>query len=160
MNYYKDNEQHLIENYELAKKDNFKGWDLHHRLELTLDGEFAHTPEDLIRMDMYYNRPYFELIYLKHGEHTRLHARNRSSEIRAKYSKHRLGSKLSEETKLKISSSKKGCKAPNEGIPRYEFGIKFKEHYGITREDDLKLYHIEHQWYRRHNNKCRWELSS
>lgn len=30
-----------IENYELAKADNFKGWEIHHRLELTLDGEHA-----------------------------------------------------------------------------------------------------------------------
>ena len=36
--YCKDYEN--IENYELAKKDNFKGWVIHHRLEThTSDGE-------------------------------------------------------------------------------------------------------------------------
>lgn len=157
MKFYREGEQHLIENYELAKKDNFKDWDLHHRLELTINGEFAHSCEDLIRLGMYYDRPYFELIYLKHGDHAKLHACTRSIETRAKYIKHRLGSKMAEETKLKISSSKKGCKAPNRGKPRSKFGMKFKEHYGITREDNCKLYNHEHQWYKRHGNKCRWE---
>lgn len=68
-----------IENYELAKKDNFKGWHIHHRLELTLNGEFAHTPEELKRMGMYYNRPYFELIFLTKSEHQRIHAHSRSN---------------------------------------------------------------------------------
>lgn len=62
-----------IENYELAKADNFKGWDIHHRLELTVNGEYAHSIEELKRMDMYYNRPYFELIFLRHNEHMKLH---------------------------------------------------------------------------------------
>ena len=48
-----------IENYELAKNDTSQTWDIHHRLELTLDGEFAHTSEELKRLCMYYNRPYF-----------------------------------------------------------------------------------------------------
>ena len=38
-----------------------------------------------------------------------------------------------------------------------DFGIKFKEHYGITKSDDTKLYDKEHHWYKSHNNKCRWE---
>lgn len=66
-------EYERIENYELAKADNFKGWDLHHRLELTLDGEFAHTWKELDRLGMYWDRPYFELIFIPRGEHTRIH---------------------------------------------------------------------------------------
>lgn len=66
-------EYEKIENYELAAADNFKGWDLHHRLELTLDGEFAHTWKELDRLDMYWDRPYFELIFLRRSEHTRIH---------------------------------------------------------------------------------------
>ena len=68
-------EEHLVENYDLAKKDNFKGWDLHHRLELTLDGEFANSAMDLVNKDMYFHRPHYELIWLRHGEHSRLHLR-------------------------------------------------------------------------------------
>lgn len=71
--YCRAGEFERIENYELAKADNFKGWDIHHRLELTLDGEYVHDPEELKRMDMYYNRPYFELIFLTRKEHNKLH---------------------------------------------------------------------------------------
>lgn len=66
-----------IENYELAKVDNFIGWDRHHRLEThNSDGEkriVNLTPEELLALDMYYNRPPEELIWLRHGEHTKLH---------------------------------------------------------------------------------------
>jgi hypothetical protein len=41
---------------------------------------------------------------------------------------------------------------------RSEFGIKFFEHYGIIGRDDFSLYKKEHLWYRKHNNKCRWEV--
>lgn len=113
-----------IESYELAKKDNFKGWHIHHRLELTLDGEFAHTPEDLKRMGMYYNRPYFELIFLTKSEHQRIHAQNRSNsslnkmksslslrtgELNNFYGKHH-----SDDTKQKISKANRGRKRTNE----------------------------------------------
>ena len=74
MRYCRKNEEHLIENYELAKADNFVNWDLHHRLELTLDDKYAHSRDELKRLGMYYNRPYFELIYIKHSDHRRLHA--------------------------------------------------------------------------------------
>lgn len=40
-----------------------------------------------------------------------------------------------------------------------EFGVKFKEYYGITQYDNKTLYYKEYRWYRRHNHKCRWELS-
>ena len=77
-----------IENYEKAITDTTQTWHLHHRLELTLEGEFAHTRDDLIRLGMYYRRPYFELIFLTHSEHRRLHMKGkaRSEESRKKQS--------------------------------------------------------------------------
>lgn len=60
-----------IENYNLAAKDNFEGWSLHHKLEIR-DG-YINTVEDLKLMNLYYNRPACELIYLKKSEHTRIH---------------------------------------------------------------------------------------
>ena len=70
-----------IENYEMAKADNFIGWDRHHRLEThNSDGVkriVNLTPEELIALDMYYNRPPEELIWLRHGEHTKLHKGNK-----------------------------------------------------------------------------------
>lgn len=71
----------LIENYDKADKDDFHGWVLHHRLELTIDGEEVHTPESLIRLNMYYHRPYFELIFLKRGEHIALHNKGKKGKF-------------------------------------------------------------------------------
>ena len=62
--------------YDKALADEFNGWVLHHRLECTIDGEFAHSAEELKRMGMYYNRPYYELIYLTRSEHSKLHYRS------------------------------------------------------------------------------------
>lgn len=66
-------EEHLVENYEAASKDKFIGWVCHHRLELTLDGQFANSMMDLVNKDMYFYRPHFELIWLRRGDHSRLH---------------------------------------------------------------------------------------
>lgn len=93
-----------IENYELAKADNFKGWVCHHRLEThTSDGErrlVDITHKELKALDMYYNRPADELILLKRNEHMSLHFKGRPSPIKGKL--------LSEEWKRKLSESHKG----------------------------------------------------
>src|SRR5574344_1252507 len=66
-----------IENYELAKADNFVDWDIHHRLEThSSDGErrlVDLTADELKVLDMYYNRPASELIFMTHSEHRSLH---------------------------------------------------------------------------------------
>ena len=62
-----------IENYDIAFKEDFKGWNCHHRLEVTLDGENVHDMKSLDRLGMYYDRPYFELIFLRTKEHNDLH---------------------------------------------------------------------------------------
>ena len=49
----------------------------HHRLAITLDGEQVHKAEDLDRLGMYYNRPYFELLIMTNAEHTTLHNNSR-----------------------------------------------------------------------------------
>lgn len=78
-----------IENYELAIQDKSM-WHCHHRLELTLNNEKAHSKEDLKRLGMYFNRPYFELIFLPSAEHRALHntVYRVSDEVRKKISKH------------------------------------------------------------------------
>lgn len=93
-----------IENYDKAMADTAQTWALHHRLELTLDGEFAHTAEELKRLDMYYNRPYFELIFLTKSEHNRLHNKGKNHPL---YGKH-----LSGEHRRKISDAVKGENNP------------------------------------------------
>lgn len=62
-----------IENYEKALADKIHVWPCHHRLELTLDGQQGCKKDDLIRHNMYYNRPAFELIFLSPFEHSMLH---------------------------------------------------------------------------------------
>ena len=96
-----------IENYDKAIADTSKTWVIHHRLELTLEGEYAHSKEDLIRMDMYYHRPYYELILLPHKEHTKLHR---------KFNSCFSGHKLSKEMKDKLINSHKGKVPWNKGL--------------------------------------------
>lgn len=97
-----------IENYDKAIADKTNRWDLHHRLELTLDGEFALSAAQLKMHDMYYNRPYYELIFLTHAEHRRLHSMSISDETRKKISEAHKGKVHSEETRRKMSEAMKG----------------------------------------------------
>lgn len=66
-----------VENYEKAKADNFVNWVQHHRLEThNSDGErrlVQITAEELKVLDMYYNRPVEELIWLTRAEHINIH---------------------------------------------------------------------------------------
>ena len=112
-----------IENYDKAIADTTHTWDLHHRLELTLDGEFAHSREELKRLGMYYNRPYFELIFLTSEGHRRLHLKGKkfTDDTKRKLSKAKkgkpsnfLGKHHSAETKLKMSKSQKKRLARNQ----------------------------------------------
>lgn len=69
-----ESEYELIENYELAKKDNFNGWHCHHRLELHPDFSIRYTADSLKKLGLYYDRPASELIFLTHSEHARRHS--------------------------------------------------------------------------------------
>lgn len=99
--YCKDYEK--IENYQKAKKDNFKGWECHHRLEThTPDGErrlVDITQKELITLGMYYNRPASELIFLTVKEHNA----------------YRKGKPKSDEHKKKLREAMKGKPSPNKG---------------------------------------------
>ena len=113
-----------IENYEKAKKDNFKGWHCHHRLEThNSDGErrlVDITQKELIALNMYYHRPAEELIFLPRSEHEAFRkGRRHSEEARKKMSEAKKGKYIgekhpmygkhpSEETRKKLSEAKKG----------------------------------------------------
>lgn len=112
------------------------------------------------------------------SEHSRLHhkgvssgiGRIQSEETRKKISDKLKGKKFTEERKLKIRNSHLGKKLSEEhkqkignklkGRIYSEFGIKFKEHYGILPADNRKLYHKENAWYLKHNRVCRWEVNN
>jgi hypothetical protein len=70
-------EKEKVLHYAEAKADNFKGWVRHHRLETHNSEGFLRTvqlsKEELIALDMYYNRPAEELIWLKAGIHRTVH---------------------------------------------------------------------------------------
>lgn len=70
-------EKELVENYNLALADNFRGWQRHHRLEThNSDGEkrlVEISPAELKALGMYYNRPAKELIWVTNAEHINLH---------------------------------------------------------------------------------------
>lgn len=147
-----------IENYDKAIADNTNVWVCHHRLELTLDNEFAHTKDDLIRMDMYYKRPYFELIFMTKSEHLKLHGRvygspmkgkchsedtkrkikearkNISDESRKKMSDAAIGRYHSEVTKKKISEAQKGKKrAPFSGEHKRKMSESMKKYWSVRK---------------------------
>ena len=121
-----------IENYEKAIADTTQTWVIHHRLELTLDGEFALTSEQLMMHDMYYNRPYYEFIFLTPAEHRRLHMKGENNPF---YGKH-----LSEEHRRKMSEAKKGEKHPFYGKHHTEENrLKMSEsHQGKHHTDDTR----------------------
>lgn len=125
--FVREGELEKIENYEQAINDKENMWVCHHRLELTLDGEFANYKKDLIRMGMYYNRPAFELIFLKKSDHMKLHSHVQpcSKATREKLAKLmigtkglRCGAKLSDETKEKLRQANLGKKHKPEEIQK------------------------------------------
>ena len=112
-----------IENYEKAKANDFKNWCCHHRLEThNSDGErrlVDITADELKALDMYYNRPSEELIFMKHSEHSSLHTpsddtKNKMSEAKKGENNPMYGKHLSEETKNKLSEELKGRKFSEE----------------------------------------------
>lgn len=127
-NLYCKDDLSKIENYDKAIADTSHTWDIHHRLELTLDGEFAHTREELKRLGMYYHRPYFELIFLTHSEHQRLHnpfkGKHHSEESKQKMRNAMKGRSLSAETRQKIANANKGRTFTTEHIQKISDALK------------------------------------
>ena len=104
--YCKDYEK--IENYEQAINDETQTWHCHHRLE-THFSDGTERPikaqlkaTELIALNMYYDRPPEEFIFLTNSEHRRLHMLGKHIGTFAK------GRKLSEEHKKKLSETHKG----------------------------------------------------
>lgn len=72
-------EEEKVLHYAEAKADNFKNWVRHHRLETHTSEGFLRSVQlskaELIALDMYYDRPAEELIWLKAGEHRIVHGK-------------------------------------------------------------------------------------
>ena len=124
-------EPEKIENYKKAKKDNFKGWECHHRLEThTSDGErrlIDITAAELKALGMYYNRPAEELIFLTtRGHYIYRKGKPKSGEAKKKMSEAKkdrytgennsfYGKHHSEETKKKMRKAQTGKHWYNNG---------------------------------------------
>lgn len=94
----------LIENYDKAINDKEHIWECHHRLEI---GEgYTNSTEDLKMMNLYYNRPANELIFLTKYEHCSIHFS--CKEIHSKSAKSRTGLKRSDEFKKELRIKLKG----------------------------------------------------
>lgn len=103
-----------IENYEKALKDPKEIWVVHHRLETHFsDGttrpvKAQLTKDELIALDVYYNRPPEELIFLTRAEHAKLHYTNKPR---------------TEDVKQKISRANKGKPSWNKGKSAWNKGL-------------------------------------
>jgi hypothetical protein len=96
----------LIENYADAVNSS-ETWDCHHRLEIDLNL----SAQELKDRGLYFNRPYTELIFLTHGEHTRIHNLYQSEHIKYR----RIESNRKPEVRQKNSEANKGEKNPMYG---------------------------------------------
>ena len=105
-----------IEHYEEALAENFKGWCIHHRLEIKSDGTRV-SAKELIDNGLYFHRPASELVFMREHDHRSMHTaganhhlfgKHQSAETRRKLSEAHKGKHLSAETRLKISESMKG----------------------------------------------------
>lgn len=156
--YCRKGEETRIENYEYAKNDPNETWVIHHRLELTLNDEFAHTQDELKRLGMFYHRPYYELIFLRKGEHSILHNGAQSETTMKKHSNSIKCHKVSDETREKLSKSRLGKEPWNKGKKlnystshqhseelKKEFNIRFK---GRFKGMKWKLVNGKRQWYK------------
>lgn len=169
----------LIENYDEAVNDRTETWECHHKDEIrTLPSGIVviRTRQDLLDSGRYFHCPANELIFLKHKEHSRIHALNRSEEHKSKINesnRSRKGMPMSEETRNKISNKltgrnklkpawNRGTKLNQEGIVKLalahftEFGWKYYNKYKLLRKYNNALYMREYKYYKKHN-KCSWE---
>ena len=86
-----------IEHYEEALAEGFKGWCIHHRLEIQPDGTRV-SRQELKDNGLYYGRPASELIFMRKREHHNLHSAGEGNFW--------FGKSMPEEVKNKISQTR------------------------------------------------------
>lgn len=100
-----------IENYEKAIADKERVWVCHHVWETMLD----YTAEELIEINEYYGIPACNLIFLTRSEHTRIHSIGEKNNF--------FGKKHTEESKKKMSNSRKGKFNNNRSKPVLQYTL-------------------------------------
>ena len=117
--YVRDGEFELIENYELAKAADFKGWCIHHRDEykvLPSGIEVFRTKAELIEDGRYYDCPANELIFITLSAHQAYHMKHLTKERRKNMSLSARGIVKGQWTltrRKKLSASMKGMQKGN-----------------------------------------------
>ena len=127
----------LVENYKQASEDNFDGWHCHHKLEI---GEgYINSVEDLKMMNLYFNRPANELIFLKTKEHLEIHRRL-------------------EATLFNCHNNRSKCISNAQvNKPKTEFGQEYVKHYGYGKKVNQKQYMDEYHFYNKYH-KYSWNI--
>ena len=109
-----------IEHYEEALAEGFKGWCMHHRLEIQPDGALM-SAKELIDQGLYYGRPAEELVFMREHDHRSMHkaganhhlfGKHHSAETCNKIAETLKGRTLSEETRHKIAAAMRGENNP------------------------------------------------
>lgn len=136
----------LIPGFNEALTDN-KRYVCHHCLELTIDGHHAKTSAELKRMDMYYKRPFYELMIVEKSKHDDMHKETRDMFPGDRFKKGQSHPyhPLTAEGKLKRKENMTGQRWQTS-----EFGRKYFEFYGISCSDDLRKYYAARQYYKKH----------
>lgn len=106
VNLYCNGDITLIENYHEAINDNNETWICHHKLEIELQ-LFSY---DLIKKNLYFNRPPEELMFIKKNDHIKLHASKHNS-FKNKHHTQETKNKINN-TKLKNGTWPSGEKNP------------------------------------------------
>ena len=63
----------LIENYHQAVLDPYEKWEIHHRRECDDEGRTLFTHKQLKEMNLYFDRPAEELIFVTRSTHCKMH---------------------------------------------------------------------------------------
>ena len=93
---------------------------------------------------------------IQHSEETK--EKIRKATIANKSWKFRRKKKWTDEEKKKLSDAHKGQIPSNKDKPKTDFGEKFFEKFGLHYHDNVKLFVYHYNWYKRHNNTCKWEV--
>ena len=116
----------LVENYQQALAENFKGWCMHHRREIQPDGTRM-SVQELIDQNLYFHRPASELVFMRREEHSFLHSTGNTNTK---------GMTLSAEHRRKIAEALSGENHPFFG----------KHHTEYTRQKMSKTRKGKHWW--------------
>lgn len=141
-----------IENYDNAVADTENVWHCHHRKET----DELIPRKELIRMDLYYNRPSDELIFLTQHQHLSLHIQvtPTTEEAREKMRASLMGHAVTTETRTKISNSLKGHSVSEESRKKMS-----NSHKGKKLSDETKKKMSESRKGKKHTSESKSKMS-